>query len=411
MQKVAFSGTFYFLSTVSTLSTMPQKPVFSGLHGLCEVSFFFSLCYNHTALKKQKSGEYMGELTLYKEQDDSNTVVSNCFIDHYLADANDAQIKVYLYLLRTLGAGLATSVSAMADKFNHTEKDIQRSLIYWEEKGLLSLDYNREGHLCGIRMRSVKAQESASFTPFVTLMPAMPHKESSNVISMPKAEPAFEKPNYTLDELKAFREKEDTAELVFIAEQYLKKTLSANDIRSILFLSETLQFSNDLIDYLLQYCVQRGKKDFRYIEKVAINWAEENITTPKEAGAYVSKYDRNVYSVMNALGKSNAPTSKEVDFIKRWYQDWGFSLDIILEACERTVLATDKHRFEYADKILSGWKDSGVHHKKDIEAADSLFRKSKPLPASGKVTVNTFNQFKQNDYDFNAIEERLLSRK
>ena len=199
--------------------------------------------------------------------------------------------------------------------------------------------------------------------------------------------------------------------LVFIAEQYLKKTLSANDIRSILFLSETLQFSNDLIDYLLQYCVQRGKKDFRYIEKVAINWAEENITTPKEAGAYVSKYDRNVYSVMNALGKSNNPTAKEVDYIKRWYQDWGFSLDIILEACERTVLATDKHRFEYADKILSGWKDNGVHHKKDIEAIDSLFRKSKPASASAKTTANTFNQFKQNDYDFNAIEERLLSRK
>jgi len=99
-----------------------------------------------------------------------------------------------------------------------------------------------------------------------------------------------------------------------------------------------------------------------------------------------------------------------VDYIKRWYQDWGFSLDIILEACERTVLATDKHRFEYADKILSGWKNGGVCHKKDIEAADSLFRKNKPS-ATKKTPVNTFNQFQQNDYDFNAIEERLLSRK
>ena len=204
----------------------------------------------------------MGELTLYKEHDDGNTVVSNCFIDHYLADANDAQIKVYLYLLRTLGAGLATSVSAMADKFNHTEKDIQRSLIYWEEKGLLSLDYSREGHLCGIRMRSPKAhisEDSASFTPFVTLMPAIPHTENTNHVSVPDSKPAFEKPNYTLDELKAFQSREETAELLFIAEQYLKKTLSANDIRSILFLSDTLQFSNDLIDYLLQYCTTRQK--------------------------------------------------------------------------------------------------------------------------------------------------------
>jgi len=352
----------------------------------------------------------MGELTLYKEHDDGNTVISNCFIDHYLADANDAQIKVYLYLLRTLGAGQATSVSAIADKFNHTEKDVLRSLSYWEQKGLLCLDRDAEGHLCGIRMRSPKvktADDTPAFAPFVTLMPAMPHKEVPAEISLEKS--VFEKPNYTLDELKAFQADEKAAELVFIAEQYLKKTLSANDIRSILFLTDTLHFSNDLIDYLLQYCVQRGKKDFRYIEKVAINWAQENIKTPAEAGAYASKYDRNVYSVMNALGKSNAPTSKEVDYIKRWYHEWGFTLDVILEACERTVLATDRHRFEYADKILSSWKEKGVHHKADITQMDNAFRKEKA--PKKKSSSNLFTQFEQRDYDFDSVEEQLLSKK
>ena len=356
----------------------------------------------------------MGELTLYKEHDDGNTVISNCFIDHYLTDANDAQIKVYLYLLRTLGAGQATSVSAIADRFNHTEKDVLRSLTYWEQKGLLSLDKDSTGQLCGIRMISPKVQskdEVPAFTPFVTLMPAIPHKEATVAIPTEPTKPSYEKPNYTLDELKEFQSDEKAAELVFIAEQYLKKTLSASDIRSILFLTDTLAFSNDLIDYLLQYCVQRGKKDFRYIEKVAISWAEAGIKTPQEAGTYSSKYDRNVYSVMNALGKNGNPTSKEVDFIKRWYQEWGFSLDIILEACERTVLATDRHRFEYADKILSSWKNSGIHHKKDIAEVDSLFQKNKTSAISKKPATNTFTQFKQNDYDFDAIEEKLLSRK
>ena len=108
----------------------------------------------------------MGELTLYKEHDDGNTVISNCFIDHYLTDANDAQIKVYLYLLRTLGAGQATSVSAIADRFNHTEKDILRSLTYWEQKGLLSLDKDSTGQLCGIRMISPKVQSKDEVPAF-----------------------------------------------------------------------------------------------------------------------------------------------------------------------------------------------------------------------------------------------------
>lgn len=360
----------------------------------------------------------MGELTLYKENDDGNTLVSNCFIDHYLADANDAQIKVYLYLLRTLGSNHPTSISAIADKFNHTEKDIRRSLAYWEQKGLLSLEYDNNGTLTGIRLLSPRAQapqvpagDASEFTPFVTLVTTVPPKTPSAAESAEHAPGKdFIKPEYTLDDIKTFQEQERTAELLFIAEQYLKKTLSANDIRSILFLTDTLNFSNDLIDYLLQYCVQRGKKDFRYIEKVAINWAQEGITSPHEACTYTSRYDRNVYTIMNALGKGNAPTSTEVDFIKRWYHEWGFSLDVILEACERTVLATDKHRFEYADKILSSWKKGGVHHKADIDKMDSSYRKNKK-PAEKNTYSNMFTQFEQHDYDFDALEKKLLSKK
>ncbi len=374
----------------------------------------------------------MGELTLYKDSDDGNTIISNCFIDHYLAEANDAQIKVYLFLLRTLGSGQATSISAIADKFNHTEKDVSRALSYWEQKGLLSLDHDSKGTLTGIRLRSPQvlsqpvsvSQDTGEFTPFVTLMPAMPHSslpvtENSSAISstvtketpvLEKTVSPFEKPDYTLDDIKAFQAGEHTAELLFIAEQYLKKTLSANDIRSILFLTDTLHFSNDLIDYLLQYCVQRGKKDFRYIEKVAITWAEEGIQTPLDASTYASRYDRNVYTIMNALGKGNNPTSTEVDFIKRWYHEWGFTIEVILEACERTVLATDKHRFEYADKILSSWKKDGVHHKTDIEKIDMLYKKNRTTPKK-KTTASLFTGFEQREYDFDTVEQELLSKK
>ena len=59
------------------------------------------------------------------------TVLSNVFIDEYLKDANDAQLKVYLFLVRRLQAGDPVSISDMADRFNHTEKDILRALCYW----------------------------------------------------------------------------------------------------------------------------------------------------------------------------------------------------------------------------------------------------------------------------------------
>ena len=74
----------------------------------------------------------MARIALYKDNYADSTVVSNLFIDEYMKDANDAQLKVYFYLLRMLNADQAISVSGIADKFNHTEKDVIRALKYWE---------------------------------------------------------------------------------------------------------------------------------------------------------------------------------------------------------------------------------------------------------------------------------------
>ena len=158
-------------------------------------------------------------------------------------------------------------------------------------------------------------------------------------------------------------------------------------------------------DYLIQYCVDRGKRDLRYIEKVAISWAEQGITTQKQAASLAGKYDKAVYEIMRSLGKNNMPTETEVAYIDRWRGLYGFENDVILTACERTVLATDSHRFEYADSILANWYKAGVHHKSDIKSLDENHRRNK----AGRATVatNKFNQFAQHDYDFDAIQQAL----
>lgn len=345
----------------------------------------------------------MSELAVFHDIDEGNTTVSNFFIDEYLCEANDAEIKVYLYLLRMTSAGRATSISDMADKFNHTEKDILRALKYWEKKHLLSLNYDINGTVVGIRLFSAtpvakKSSPSASFVPVAVMQPVIDNTENK-----------FEKPNYTLDDLKVFKSKDSTSELIFIAEQYLKKTLSPNDIRSLYFITDVLNFSNDLVDYLLQYCVGKEKSDFRYIEKVAINWAEENITTVDHAKQASTKYDKNVYNIMNALGRTSAPTNKEVDFIRRWSNEFGFSTDIILEACERTVLAVDKHRFEYADKILSSWKSAGVVQMRDIEAIDEEHAKKVRNINDAQKKQTDFHKYEhKNDIKYSDIEDLLL---
>ena len=348
----------------------------------------------------------MSHLTIYQDNYINSTVVSNRFIDEYMDAANDAQLKIYLYLIRMMSARLSTSISDIADKFNYTEKDVMRALKYWEKKQLLSLEFDEHKNVTGIHLMDFAPLPNTHATapvPAVSVTAAVP---LASVVPISSKENLYVKPNYTLDELKAFKSDEATSRLLFITEQYLKKTLSPNEVRTILFISDKLNFSEDLIDYLIQYCVDRDKKDLRYIEKVAISWAEQGITTPKQAAQLAGKYDKSVYEIMKALGKDNTPTQTEVSYIMRWTKEYGFTTDVIFAACERTVLATDKHRLEYADSILSSWYKAGVHNQSDILSLDEDYQKAK---ASKPVSNNKFNQFKQNTYDFDVLEQELLS--
>ena len=370
----------------------------------------------------------MARIALYKDNYADSTVVSNLFIDEYMKDANDAQLKVYFYLLRMLNADQAISVSGIADKFNHTEKDVIRALKYWEKQQILDLDFDENKALVGIHLRDLSAQatpapqhnvlltsgsvQAQNTAGRVSVIPAaaIPQVSAAVVPATPQETVnPYAKPAYSLDQLREFKEREETSQLLFIAEAYIGKPLTPSEIKTILFFTDVLHFSEDLIDYLLQYCVERGKKDFKYIEKVAVNWAEEGITTPKQAQKFSTRYDRSVYSIMNSLGRSTSPTAKELEFINRWTRDYGFSTDIILEACERSSLATDKHRFEYAEGILNSWRQANVHHKADIQQMDDSFQNKKTAKPASSGSSNRFTQFTQNSYDFAALEKEILS--
>lgn len=339
----------------------------------------------------------MSPLTIYKDNYSDATVISNCFIDEYMKDANDAQLKIYLYLIRMMSANLPTSISDIADKFNLTERDVIRALKYWEEKRLLILDYNDNSLIAGIHIQDMDKMPKGEIVPLAKKAAPVPAKNEK---------PAFEKPKYTPSQLRALKDDDVFSEIIFVTEQYLEKTLSTSEISSIVFFYDTLGFSQELVDYLIEYCVGHGHKSMHYIEKVAMNWAEEHVTTVRQAKLRSNKYDKLVYGVMKALGKNSAPTQTEADFITRWSKEYGFDKEMILAACEKAVLAVDKNRFQYTDGILNKWLKAGVHTKAQAAAFDQSFKQSKAAP---QKTGGQFQDFKQNTYDYASLEQEILS--
>lgn len=339
--------------------------------------------------------------TIYSDSSSDSTMVSNLFIDEYMKSANDAQIKIYLYLLRMMGTHRPTSVSDLADQFNHTEKDVVRSLRYWERRGLLNLTFDKKDDLVSICLCRPGPADShvLSFTPPEERQRAVPellsaraengglrpaaggaqalspagsqesgsacaqssgtkNSASALLFSLPERSDSrtgtpAQNPVSELEALESFRASKERARLLFIIEQYIGKPLSLNEIRTIYHISERLGFSDDLLDYLIQYCVDRGKKDFRYIGKVAENWAAQGVMTPAQA--------------------------------------------------ETASAAQTRSRGRKA----SG-KDAGAAAGPDADKPSGSSGKKQGKTSRTPRTSNSFNQFEQNSYDFDALEEELL---
>lgn len=347
------------------------------------------------------------------------TTLSNVFIDDFMKDANDAELKVYLYLLRMAGAGLPTDIAEIADHFNHTEKDVIKSLKYWEKQHILRLSTDEDGVITGVILNDVREADKKQNTQ---------KKEKSEVksitpviinqdIPMIKMDYEKEKASYSPDNIKALLTNPEASMLLNAASQYFGRTLNPNEIRTLLFIYDRLAFSLDLTDYLIEFCVEHGQKSIHYIEKTATNWYEQGIDTVAKAKSNIKKGDKSSYSIMKLLGKKGDITERELSFTTKWTQVYGFDMSIIEEACNRTVMKTDDNRFPYADSILTSWYEKNVHTLKDIERVDKEYESSRPsaklMAVSGERVAasksSDFCRIEKRDYDFDELER--LARK
>lgn len=347
----------------------------------------------------------------------SSTSVPNIFIDKYMTEANGEFVKIYLYLLRKMQfMDSDFSISALADIFNHTEKDILRALSYWEKTGLLSLCYDEENTLTGISLTLPRqAQEDFANAQTVAAKPATAAPSASaqpDAGAFSQDEPSG-KDIYTAEQLDNFQNDESVQEILFITENYLRRTLNSTDIRTILYWYDGLKFSTDLIEYLIETCISNGHTSMRYMEKIALSWAEAGITSVAEARREHSMHHQDVYAVMKAFGINNRNLiQSEIKTIQKWTGSYAFSMDIVKEACRRTIQSTGKASFEYADTILTSWHKNNVHTLNDVVKLDAAHQKARSAAKSKTTTEhaagNRFNNFPQRTYNYDQLEQQLL---
>lgn len=372
----------------------------------------------------------------------SFTTVSDIFIDQYMPKANGEFVKVYLYLLRATGsgAGIAT-ISEIADHFSNTEADIVRALNYWASEGILQVQTGADGQITGINLCSLAVsgmqaaqsnmQSNVDNNTAQNISSADSQVQDSVVEKLKNQatdKPAPSQKEYTLDEIKEFRKNPDISELFFIIETYLKHTLSSTDTNMVLYWLDELHFSTELVEYLVEYCITKGHSSLRYMNKVALGWADAGIKTVDQAKDDAAAHSQIYYSVMKALGITGRNlVDSEVSLINKWVGEYGFDMELVKAACSKTISAIQKPSFEYTDSILTNWRKKDVHTLKDVEVLDANFAKANKATGSGSSqganaangfskpksnnsnSKNKFNNFNQRNNDYDKLEKLFLN--
>lgn len=347
----------------------------------------------------------MNSIELCSNNASNVTMVSNLFIDTYMPEANGSYVKVYLYLLRCLSySDCDISISTIADRLEDSEKDIIRALSYWEKVNILTLGRDESNKINRIILNDANGQSTKDTR--IT--------DDNEMVAVKENE--LHKPTYSPKQIEELTKNDEVKWLLKIVEIYLERFLKPADIQLILYLYESAGFSVELIMYLYEYCISKNKKNSSYIEAVAISWAEGGIDTVEKAESSANLYNSNYNAVNKAFGLNRSPGNVERQYINKWLQKYGFNIEVIVEACNRTLLMAQKPDFKYADKVLSNWHEQKVHHLSDIAKLDEIHNKtskaSQAKETSVKSSTNRFNAFPQRNYtkeEYSSMEQRLLS--
>ena len=364
----------------------------------------------------------------------SETAISNIFIDEYMAEANGAYVKVYIYLLRCLGdSAMSISVASISEKLDETEKDIIKALRYWEKQKLLYIMWDGEGQISSITLNpltgstvshrpdniirlSVADDESgpAKTPASVAAVAPVARKTAVKENAPVKAETVeVSRPDYSARQIAKFRQHDDFNRLIDFIEERLGLTMTMTDLQSPAFMYEQLEMPADLIRFLYDYCISKGKTASAYIEKIAIAWHEKEISDVDGARSEVFCRSKECKAIKAAFGITRPLGAIEYEYIDRWRFNYCMSEEMITEACNRTLLNTGKPDFKYADSILEGWNKKGITDAAGIAAEDAAHaarsQKSQNVPARSTAPSNKFNEFPHRTYsakDYEELERR-----
>lgn len=281
--------------------------------------------------------------------------------DEYINEASKDDFKVLLYVFRHTGDRIESQKACAELKLS--EEQLFASLRFWQSRGVFSFTCEKaETPQPGAVSASPKPEQEAHVL-------AAAHK----VLDVPE--------QYSQQDIA--RKSQSNPEIKFLLESVpnqLGRLISPAECSTLIYLYEGAGLPADVIMMLVGYCVSCGKGNMRYIEKMAISWAEEGIDTYEKAESKIREleerrsFEGKVRSMMGITGRALTPTERK--YIAKWCL-WKMPIELVKLAYDIGVSRTGKLSFPYINTILNSWHEKGYT---TVEQARNENKKGKSTP-------------------------------
>ncbi len=316
------------------------------------------------------------------------------FIKKYMESSTAAYFVIVLYTLRhTLENMPPKSCAEIALAIEYvTENDVIAAFKYFEQKGFVKI--TGDDITLGESNYDVTVDEQKVFEE---------HQESN-----------ARKRVYDLKEIELFRKNDEGfSNLFVIAEKYFGRTLVQSDMFVIFDIYDRLMLPVEVIEYLLEHYASKGITNMKYIEKVAIEWYDKDIKTREDAMKLVNAKNEDYIRVRKALGMASKrdKTYAEEKMLDKFYGEYGYGIDIILEACDAAVMSSkESPSYNYLEGILSNWYTEGIRTVDDVKKRFNEIEQNRKTNSKNQKNTkapkrNKFANFTQNSVDFSEYEK------
>ncbi len=201
-------------------------------------------------------------------------------------------------------------------------------------------------------------------------------------------------------------------ELAFLfsaSEEMLGRILNHTEHRTLLWLYDYYGLKADVVLMIIDYCKSIDKTNIGYIEKIAVSFHDNNITTHELAEREIARL-QNYYSyegkIKSHLGLNRTLISKEKEFISEWSL-LGVDIELVILAYEKTIISTGKLSFSYMNKIITEWHKNGIRTVSDAENASNAYSAS--AKKNGKNNSKSNSSSNEHSYDLNKILEYSMN--